>query len=132
MPRIPKRILTSGTRLRERVDAVRDALQLDGRQRRVDRQGEDLVGCLACGRKLQTGGEAGQGGQLVVRNRVVDARADAVLLTQGGGETVAVFGYADRVLVVDVRGTGGDVRDGDTSGERPGRRRCPDVCASTR
>ena len=51
----------------------------------------------------------------MVRDRVVDARADAVLLAQGGGETIAVFGHADRVLVVDVRGTGGDVRDGDTS-----------------
>ena len=105
----------AGPRWGERVDAVHDAFQLDGRQGGVDRQGEDLVGGRARGGQLRTGGVAGQGGQLVVRDRVVDARADAVLLAQGGGETIAVFGHADRVLVVDVRGTGGDVRDSDTS-----------------
>ena len=104
-----------GTRFRERIDGPGDALQLARRQGRVDRQGEDLVGGLARGRQLQARGEAGEGGQLVVWDRVVDARADAVFLAQGGGKPVAVLGHADRVLVVDVRGAGRDVRDGDAA-----------------
>ncbi len=56
---------TSGTRLRERVDAVRDAFQLDGRQRRVDRgRDRSAASIRRVAGKLQTGGEAAREGSL--------------------------------------------------------------------
>ncbi len=67
----------------------------------------------------------------MVRDRVVDARADAVLLAQGGGETIAVRARGSC--------TGGRCawHRGDVWTVTPRRwasrrRRCPDVCARPR
>ena len=46
-------------------------------------------------------------------DRVVDAGADSIFLTQGTRESIPVLRDADRVLVEDVGGAGCHVRDGD-------------------
>ena len=80
----------------------------------MDGQGQDGPGGLVGGAQGAGGRETGQGLQAVARDRVVDAGSDSVLLGQGGGEAVAVLD-ADRVLVVDVDGPGGDVGGDDAA-----------------
>src|SRR3954464_502263 len=96
-----RRFAISRTSLRHGVHRGHDPVQVVLGQRGVDRQREHLAGGLLGLRQVQLALERREP---VVRDRVVDAAADAVLGAQRVRETVTVLGHPDRVLVVDVAG----------------------------